>query len=116
MCAVPMIGLVQTFESPAPMRKRLRGKVDDVTAAFDREVARRSAMRDRLAAVDAEVLLAAVDCLGSAERAANWLTSPELAFEGGIPLDVAQADGGKDRVLRLLRLLDIGMFACAAEG
>ena len=89
--------------------------MDDVTAAFDREVARRSSMRDRLAAVDAEVLLAAIDCLGSAERAANWLTSPELALEGGTPLDVAGTDEGKSRVLCVLRRLDLGMFASPTE-
>jgi uncharacterized protein (DUF2384 family) len=116
MGAVPMIGLVQTFESPAPLQKRLRSKVDDVTAAFDREVARRSAMRDRLAGIDAEVLLAAVDCLGSAERAANWLTGPELALEGEVPLDVAETGEGKERVIHLLRRLDLGMFAFAADG
>jgi len=89
--------------------------VDDVTAAFDREVARRSSMRDRLAVVDAEVLLAAIDCLGSAERAANWLTGPELALEGEVPLDVAETDEGKGRVLGVLRRLDLGMFASATE-
>jgi putative toxin-antitoxin system antitoxin component (TIGR02293 family) len=109
-----MINLVQTFEGPAPLQRRLRSKVDGVTAAFDRAVARHSAMRDRLAGLDAEVLLAAIDCLGSAERAADWLTGPELALDGEVPLDVAGTDAGKDRVLHLLRRLDLGMFAADA--
>jgi putative toxin-antitoxin system antitoxin component (TIGR02293 family) len=93
------------------MHMLLSRKIDDVTAAFDREASRRSAMRQKLTGVDAEVLLAAIDCFGSAEGTALWLTSPEVALANECPLDVATTEVGKEKVLQLLWRLNRGMFA-----
>jgi Protein of unknown function (DUF2384) len=95
------------------MRERLRNKVDDVIRAFDRDMGRRNALRDKLFGADPEVLLAAIDCFGSAEAAALWLTSPEVGLANENPLDVADSPDGKERVLQLLWRLNLGMFACA---
>jgi uncharacterized protein (DUF2384 family) len=105
-----MRGGTQSFENPGLMEARLHAKVREVIAAFDREAARRDEMRGKLAGVDAEVLLAAIDSLGSAERAALWLTSPEVVLQGAIPLDAAATAEGKERVMRLLCRLEDGMF------
>jgi uncharacterized protein (DUF2384 family) len=96
------------------MRERLRKKVDDVIRAFDRDLGRRNALRDKLFGVDPEVLLAAIDCFGSADTAALWLTSAEVGLANENPLEVAATAEGKERVLQLLWRLNAGMFACAA--
>ncbi len=93
------------------MRARLSRKIDEVTAAFDREIARRNAMRTKLAEVDAAVLLAAIDCFGSAEGAAFWLANPEAGLASEYPLDVAVSAEGKEKVLDLLWRLNRGPFA-----
>jgi uncharacterized protein (DUF2384 family) len=97
------------------MRQRLDRKVDGVVAAFDRDFARRGAMRAKLRELDAEVLLAAIDCLGSAEKAALWLTSPEVGLSEENPIEVAATSDGKERVLRLLWRLGRGMYACGSD-
>jgi putative toxin-antitoxin system antitoxin component (TIGR02293 family) len=93
------------------MRDRLRRKVDEVVQAFDRDLGRRNTLRNKLFCADAEVLLAAIDCFGSAEGAAFWLTSPEVGLGDEAPLDVAATAEGKERVLQLLWRLNLGMFA-----
>lgn len=93
------------------MRDRLRKKVDDVIGAYDRDLGRRNALRDKLFRADPEVLLAAIDCFGSAEGASLWLTSPEVSLANENPLDVADSPDGKERVLQLLWRLNLGMFA-----
>jgi putative toxin-antitoxin system antitoxin component (TIGR02293 family) len=96
------------------MRDRLRKKVDEVVRAFDRDLGRRNALREKLFGADPEVLLAAIDCFGSADGAAFWLTNPEVGLENEAPLDVAATAGGKERVLQLLWRLNLGMYACEA--
>ena len=98
------------------MRERLGKKIGDVVGAFDRDVARRCALRERLLGVDAEVLLAAMDCLGSPDGAAQWLTGPEIGLSGETPVDVAATAEGKERVLNFLLRLERGMFAGPDEG
>lgn len=111
-----MPGPIPTRQAPDLLRARLSKKIDELTAAFDREASRRHAMRDRLAQVDPEVLLAAIDCMGSAEKAAAWLTSPEYGLGNEYPLDAAGTAEGKERVLQLLWRQNLGMFSPAAGG
>jgi putative toxin-antitoxin system antitoxin component (TIGR02293 family) len=101
---------------PDTLKARLQKRIHEVTDALDRDVARRCAMRKRIKRVDPEVLLAAVECLGSPEGAAHWLTNPEIGLENRNPLDVADTAAGKEKVLRLLWRLQVGVFADAAVG
>ena len=67
-------------------------------------------MREGLSKVDTEVLLTAIDCLGSAESAARWLTNPAILLNEASPLVVATTEEGKVQVLQLLRKIDLGML------
>ena len=96
------------------MRERLRRKVNEVICAFDRDMGRRNTLREKLFKLDPEVLLAAIDCFGSADGAAFWLTSPEVGLDNETPLEFAATAAGKERVLQLLWRLNLGMFACEA--
>jgi uncharacterized protein (DUF2384 family) len=93
---VPSRDLSDLFEVRLEERRRV------VTQAVAREIARLKGMRSKLAEVDAEVLLAAIECLGSYERAALWLTRPEELLAGAAPLDAAARRGGKEAVIRIL--------------
>ena len=97
------------------LRERLRNRVDEVIRAFDRDMGRRNALRDKLFRADPEVMLAAIDCFGSADAAALWLTSPEVGLGNEHPLEVADTPEGKEKVLQLLWRLNMGMFACVAD-
>jgi uncharacterized protein (DUF2384 family) len=109
-----MVSCTQPSECSDLILVRLNKKKSDVIQAFDREIARRNALRQKLIEIDAVLLLAAIDCFGSSEAAALWLTSPDVGLANENPLDVAATDEGKERVLRLLWRLDLSMFACPA--
>ncbi len=68
-------------------------------------------MRKGLFEVDTEVLLTAIDCFGSPESAARWLTNPAILFNEASPLVVAASEEGKEQVLRLLRKIELGMLS-----
>ena len=73
-------------------------------------------MKRELETVDAEVLLAAIDCFASTGEAARWLTNPEARFTNGTPIEIASTAGGKERVMSLLLgLIDGTLPLGAAE-
>jgi uncharacterized protein (DUF2384 family) len=111
MGSEPMLSDMQTGGISDLIQARIGRKIDEVTAAFDREAARRNAMREKLAGINAEILLAAIDCLGSVDGAAFWLSSPEAGLAGGCPLDVALSAEGKEKVMDPLWRLNRGPFA-----
>lgn len=79
-----------------------------MASAIDREISLLDNRRRKLMGADPEVLLAAIDCLGSYERSARWLTSPEALLDNESPVDASATPIGKERVLGLLWRLDGG--------
>jgi uncharacterized protein (DUF2384 family) len=66
-------------------------------------------MKRELETVDAEVLLAAIDCFASPGEAARWLTNPKARFANGTPIEISTTAEGKERVMGLLLRLVDGM-------
>jgi uncharacterized protein (DUF2384 family) len=93
-----------------PFEGRVARRRGAVEAAMEREIGRLDRARERVRDVDPEVLVAAVDCLGSPERAALWLSSPQILLSEATPLDLSGTPEGRERVLRLLARLVRGMF------
>jgi uncharacterized protein (DUF2384 family) len=87
-------------------RVRLSSKRRKVEAALDREIQRLCHLRSSLERADAEVVLAAIDYLGSPEKAAHWLSSPEASLGNTIPLYLAASEEGKAKVIERLMGLD----------
>lgn len=87
---------------PSRFMARLSDKRRQVRAVVDREIERLGRVRGLLQDADAEVLLAAIDCLGSPSGAALWLTGPEALLGGATPLEAAALPAGKERVIRIL--------------
>lgn len=85
---------------------RLLSKRLKVEAVLDREIQRLCRLRGSLERADAEVVLAAIDYLGSPEMASHWLSSPEAVLGNAIPLYVASSEEGKAEVIELLMGLD----------
>lgn len=110
-----MLSLVQTCADSRCAAQHFRRAIDDVTGALDREIARRKALRRRLARADPRVLLQAIDCFGSADAGALWLTSYEVGLAGRIPLEVSEGAGGMGAVQGLLQRLKIGMFSDSSD-
>lgn len=98
--SVPSCDLSERFEA------RLAERRSKVASAIDREISLLDSRRRKLMGADAEVLLAAIDCLGSYERSARWLTSPEALLGNESPVDMAGSPEGKERVLGLLWRID----------
>jgi len=96
----PTDGLPELFQARLSERRR------KVASAFDREIAVLDRRRRELMETDPEVLLAAIDCLGSYERSARWLTAPEALLGNQSPSGAAATPTGKERVLGLLWRLD----------
>ncbi len=105
-----MLNRGTTCGVPDLLALRLEKRRREAEASVDREIARLARARRRMADVDAEVLLAAVECFGSAEGAARWLTDPEILLGEAVPLEVVASPGGKERVLQLLSRLGAGML------
>jgi Protein of unknown function (DUF2384) len=99
-------------DSPTPdglpelFQARLSERRTRLASSFDGEIALLDRRRRKLMETDPEVLLAAIDCLGSYERSARWLTAPEALLGNQSPADAAEAPTGKERVLGLLWRLD----------
>jgi hypothetical protein len=87
---------------PDLFRARVAKRRREVVAALDGEIERLGRMRERIAALDPEVLLAAIDSLGSPRESATWLVRPEERLSGRSPIDVAATAEGKERVIGLL--------------
>jgi len=95
---------------------RLAKRRREVQVAIDGEIERLGLMKRELETVDAEVLLAAIDCFASTGEAARWLTNPEARFTNGTPIEIASTAGGKERVMSLLLgLIDGTLPLGAAE-
>jgi len=93
--------LSELFEIRLARRRR------KVQGAIDSEITRLGLMKRELETIDAEVLLAAIDCFASPREAARWLTNPEARFTNGTPVEIATTPGGKERVMGfLLGLID----------
>lgn len=82
-----------------------------VIDAVQREIDRRVALIEALRTADRRVIAAAVECIGSPEGAASWLTRPEYGLRGKVPLEVARTARGRARVLHLLKRLTYGVLA-----
>jgi putative toxin-antitoxin system antitoxin component (TIGR02293 family) len=59
----------------------------------------------------ARVIECAVATLGSPQAADRWLSTPNQALGGGIPLQLAGRPLGAQAVLDVLNSIDHGMFA-----
>jgi uncharacterized protein (DUF2384 family) len=81
---------------------RISKKRRSLETVIDREILRLSQLRRLLEEADAEVVIAAIDYLGSPEKAALWLSRPESMLGGAVPLYVAASDDGKEAVIELL--------------
>jgi uncharacterized protein (DUF2384 family) len=90
---------------------RLAARRSKVAAAISLEISRLDGERQKVMEADGEIVLAAIDCLGSYQRAAHWLTSPEPLLAGESPLDAAATPAGKERVFGLLWRQDFGAIA-----
>jgi len=88
--------LAELFEIRLARRRR------EVQGAIDIEIARLGLMKQELETIDAEVILAAIDCFASPKEAARWLTNPEAGFTNGTPIEIAATVGGKESVMSLL--------------
>jgi uncharacterized protein (DUF2384 family) len=87
---------------PDLFRARLARRRREVALALDGEIDRLGLLRDRIAALDPEVLLAAIDGFGSPRESATWLIRPEGRLSGLSPIDVAATAEGKEQVIGLL--------------
>lgn len=105
-----MLDRIQECEAPDLLGLRLARRRREAEAFIDREIARLGRARRRMDEVDADVLLAAIECFGSPEAAARWLASPEILLMDATPLDVAASAAGKEHVLGLLARLGLGAF------
>ena len=66
---------------------------------------------DRLVAA-ARLLSKALDLFeGKADAARAWLTAPQIAFGGAVPLDIAKSETGAREVERLIDRLEQGIFS-----
>lgn len=61
--------------------------------------------------LDAELLDIAVNCIGSVEGAASWLTRPALGLDGKIPIIFSATPNGRAAVIDLLRRIHYGVLA-----
>lgn len=108
--AQPTPGHAGGLHDPAELvrlfRVRLSSKRRAVEAVLDRKIQRLLRLRMSLERTDAEVVLAAIDHLGSPAKAAQWLSSPQKALENAIPLYKAASDEGNAEVINLLMSLD----------
>jgi len=83
-----------------------------------RTLTRRLARHSRLTAAEsdrtvrlAQVYTAAVDTLGSEEKAAQWLKTPNRALRGGRPLDQLDTDPGVREVEDILGRIAYGVYS-----
>jgi uncharacterized protein (DUF2384 family) len=83
---------------------------------LDREIQRLCRLRGSLGRADAEVVLAAIDYLGSPEGAAHWLSSPNASLGNVTPLYAAASLEGKAEVITLLMGLDPEAIAAGLRG
>lgn len=106
----PLVPSVGPDPSPAArdgalldlFRARLAKRRREVASALDGEIERLGRLRERIAALDPEVLLAAIDGFGSPRESAAWLVLPEGRLAGRSPIEVAATAEGKERVIGLL--------------
>jgi uncharacterized protein (DUF2384 family) len=108
---MPMRCADKTSDIAERLESRLANRRREVVLAVELEIARLVRMRKGLSEVDTEVLLAAIDSLGSAESAARWLTNPAILLNEASPLVVAATEEGKEQVLQLLRKIELGMLS-----
>jgi len=85
---------------------RISNKRRSLETELDHEILRLFQLRRLLEKADTEVVIAAIDYLGSPEKAALWLSRPEAELGNAVPLYVAASEDGKEAVIELLMGLD----------
>jgi putative toxin-antitoxin system antitoxin component (TIGR02293 family) len=103
------------------LAKRLDLRQAEISAKIgipQRTLTRRLARHGRLTAAEsdrtvrlAQVYATAVDTLGSEEKAAQWLKTPNRALRGGRPLDQLDTDPGVREVEDVLGRIAYGVYS-----
>jgi putative toxin-antitoxin system antitoxin component, TIGR02293 family len=105
------------FEALAKQLQLTQQQVTAVLGIPPRTLARRKASRqltpqesDRVYRV-ARAIDQAADCLGSVDKAHQWLKSPNRALAGEIPLDLLDTEIGARQVEEVLLRLNYGIYS-----
>jgi putative toxin-antitoxin system antitoxin component (TIGR02293 family) len=108
-------------ESLSTLAKRLDLRQAEISAKIgipQRTLTRRLARHGRLTAAEsdrtvrlAQVYATAIDTLGSEEKAAQWLKTPNRALRGNRPLDQLDTDPGVREVEDILGRIAYGVYS-----
>ncbi|HUH63355.1 MAG TPA: antitoxin Xre/MbcA/ParS toxin-binding domain-containing protein [Terracidiphilus sp.] len=108
-------------ESLSQLAKRLDLRQAEISAKIgipQRTLTRRLARHARLTAAEsdrtvrlAQVYATAIDTLGSEEKAAQWLKTPNRALRGNRPLDQLDTDPGVREVEDVLGRIAYGVYS-----
>jgi uncharacterized protein (DUF2384 family) len=79
---------------------------NQIAEALRAEFSRQAEIASALETSDEEIARAALATFQDAVGAAWWLTSPAMALQGRVPLDVSKTSYGKAEVLRVLARID----------
>ena len=95
-----------------------RKRLARVVGISERTLSRRLAGDGRLSAEEsdrtvrlARVMAMAKDTLGTGEKAASWLQSPNRALEGEVPLEMLDTDTGVRAVETILQRIEYGVYS-----
>ncbi len=95
-----------------------RGRLARMVGVSDRTLSRRLAGEQRLSAEEsdrtvrvARLVAYATDVLGTVQKAAAWMKSPNRALEGQQPLELLDTDAGIRSVETVLGRLDYGIYS-----
>jgi len=78
--------------------------------AIDREIDRLERCRKLLPHVDAGILKAGRDCIGTDSDFVQWLCAPAMALNGHVPLQLLSTKAGRERVMNILAALRSGVY------
>lgn len=78
-------------------------------SAFRNDIADKVKMSEQLELLDERVAKAAMSAFENPLGAAQWLTTPSVAFEGQIPLTVVESEEGRSKVILELTRIGLGI-------
>jgi putative toxin-antitoxin system antitoxin component (TIGR02293 family) len=89
-----------------------------IVGISDRTLSRRVAKDERLSAEEsdrtvrlARIVALTIDTLGTSEKAASWLQTPNRALDGQRPLDLLDTDIGAKSVETVLARIEYGIYS-----